>query len=125
MSDNIYTAWKMDVGVAALERRTGWRGSSLTGVGQAVKLGGEDMIGGDVIELPVVTHSFPQSTDDAGDHPESLLPPPAETEEIATGASLPPLYLNSFHTVLAVPKQGTMQRRRFDQERSFRGPCNC
>jgi hypothetical protein len=39
---------KSGKGVAALERRTGWRGSSLTRVGQAVKLSGEDMIGGDV-----------------------------------------------------------------------------
>ena len=50
---------KSGKGVAALERRTGWTGTSHTRVGQAVKLGGEDMIGGDVIELPVVTHSFP------------------------------------------------------------------
>ena len=51
---------KSGKGVAALERRTGWTGTSLTRVGQAVKLSGEDIIGGvDVIELPVVTHSFP------------------------------------------------------------------
>ena len=68
---------KSGKGVAALERRTGWRGSSLTRVGQAVKLSGEDIIGGDVIELPVVTQSFPLSTVDAGDHPKNLLPPPA------------------------------------------------
>ena len=49
---------KSGKGVAALERRTGWRGTSLTRVGQAVKLCGGDIIGGDVIELPGVTHSF-------------------------------------------------------------------
>ena len=50
---------KSGKGVAALERRTGWKGTSLTRVGQAVKLCGGDIIGGDVIELLGVTHSFP------------------------------------------------------------------
>ena len=51
---------KSGKGVAALKRRTGWKGTSLTRVGQAVKLCGGDMIGGDVIELPGVTRLRPK-----------------------------------------------------------------
>ena len=47
---------KSGKGVAALERRTGWTGTSHTRVGQAVKLGGEDMIGGDVVGLRKMTY---------------------------------------------------------------------
>ena len=49
---------KSGKGVAALERRTGWTGTSHTRVGQAVKLGGEDMIGGDVVGLRKMTYRF-------------------------------------------------------------------
>ena len=47
---------KSGKGVAALERRTGWRGTSLTRVGQAVKLCGGDKIIGDVVGLRKMTY---------------------------------------------------------------------
>ena len=50
---------KSGKGVAALERRTDWKGSSLTRRGKVGKVSGGDIIVGDVVELPVVTQSFP------------------------------------------------------------------
>ena len=47
---------KSGKGVAALERRTGWRGTSLARVGQAVKLCGGDKIIGDVVGLRKMTY---------------------------------------------------------------------